>query len=181
MEFPLRSTFLAIPLEGDAKRQFQALQEAVRPWESFLRFQNPQSPHLTLYFWPEVWEIEYGPIVETVKSIAANAVPFGLRLNGVETFGDKSGDKVLFLSAEFSPQLADLKKRCPWPNPPGKPFRPHVTLARIGHPQRFVVEKKKIMKALGDVDIAVTVDRLRLYAEVDGRTQTPIGEFAFGG
>lgn len=179
MKFPLRSAFLAIPLEGDAKWHFQALQESLRPWEPFLRFQRPGSPHLTLYFWPEVYQIEYGPIVDAARKIAAQAEQFELRLNGVGTFGDKSGDKVLYLTAEFSPQLADLKKRCPWLNPPGKPFHPHVTLARIDHPQRFEVEKKKILKALGDVGIVMTVDRARLYAQIDGRKQTPIEEFPF--
>lgn len=179
MDFPLRSAFLAIPLDEPAAARFRELQAALRPWERDLRFQNPASPHLTLYFWPEVYQIEYAPIVEAAKGIAANAEPFSLRLNGVDTFGDTSGDKVLYLTVEFSPPLADLKKRCPWPNPPGKPFHPHVTLARIGHPQRFGVEKKKILKALGDVGIALTVDRLRLYAEINGRKQTPLEEFPF--
>ena len=180
MDFPLRSTFLAIPLEGEAKRQFQALQEALQPYASFLRFQNAQSPHLTLYFWPSVMKIEYADIVPHAAKIAAQATPFGLRIDGADTFGEKSLDRILFLTVEFSPELADLKKRCPWPNPPGKPFHPHITLARIDHPQRFGVEKKKIMKALGNIDIVITVDMLRLYAEIDGKKQTPLEEFPFG-
>lgn len=177
MESPLRSAFLALPLEGDAKRHFHALQETLKPWESFLRFQNPQSPHLTLYFWPSLMKIEYEPIVETARNIAASATTFEIRLTSIETFGGKSDDTVLYIAPQFSPELADLKKRCPWPNPPGKPFHPHVTLARIAHPQRFRVEKKKILKALGDIDVIMTVDRLRLYAEVDGWKQTPLEEF----
>jgi 2'-5' RNA ligase len=180
MEFPLTSAFLAIPLEGDAKRRFHALQESLMPWESFLRFQDPASPHLTLYFWPEVYGIEYPDIAAAARNIASTTEPFRLALTEAETFGDKGNEKVLYLAPEFSPALATLKKRCPWPNPPNKPFHPHVTLARIGHAQRFRIHRKKIMKALDDADVMIDVDRIRLYADVGGKKQTVLEEFRFG-
>ncbi|MFH0851460.1 MAG: hypothetical protein V1876_01805, partial [Candidatus Peregrinibacteria bacterium] len=63
LSFPLRSVFLALPLEGNPKWQFQALQEELKPFADILRFQNPASPHLTLMFWPSVGELEYKGIV----------------------------------------------------------------------------------------------------------------------
>ena len=76
-----------------------------------------------------------------------------------------------------SDELARLKKRCPWPNV--EPFTPHITLARIKHPQKFRVHKKKIMKLLDDVMFEMNVNRLRLYAEIEGVKQTELQDFMF--
>ncbi len=178
LTFPLRSTFLALPLEGEAKWQFQALQEALKPYDDILRFQNPTSPHLTLQFWKEVMEIEYAPIVKKAQDIAARTSPFTLQVIGAETFGSRGEGRVLFLTIAFSPELATLKKLCPWPNEEHA-FHPHITLARMSHPQRFAVVRKKIMKGLADVSFPMVVDRLRLYVEVNAMKQTKIGEFPF--
>ncbi len=175
--FPLKSAFLALPLEGEAKKYFQMLQGKLVPFSDILRFQNPQSPHLTLQFWKEVMEIEYAPIVTKAKEIASRSQSFALQITGAETFGARGEDRVLFLNVAFSPELATLKKLCPWPS--DKPFAPHITLARIGHPQRFAVVKKKVMKMLEGCGFAMQVDRLRLYAEVEGRKQTVLEEFLF--
>ena len=176
LSFPLRSTFLALPLEGKPKWLFQALQEELRPFDDILSLQNPQTSHLTLQFWKEVMEIEYGQISGQAQKIAAASSPFSLRVTGVDMFGSHGEDRVIFLSVAFSDELARLKKSCPWPSD-GK-FSPHITLARIRHPQKFAVQKKKILKALGEVDFEIPVELLRLYAEVDGRKQTPLEDFS---
>ena len=177
LRFPLHSAFLALPLEGPSKNAFQELQDRIREFEDILRFQNPQSPHLTLQFWKEVMEIEYYQFIPQSKKIADATSRFTLKVQGVSTFGSRGDDRVLYLDIPFSDELARLKKRCPWPNL--EPFTPHITLARIKHPQKFAVHKKKIMKLLGDVDCEMTVDRLRLYAEVNGVKQTELQDFMF--
>lgn len=175
--FPLRSVFLALPLEGNPKWQFQALQEELKPYGDILRFQNPASPHLTLMFWPSTGELEYKGIVEQAGKIATLHAPFTMQVTEAETFGSRGEDHVLLLSIGFSEELARVKKTCPWSD--GRPFAPHITLARIGHPQRFNTVKKKVMKALEGVAFAIPVDRLRLYAEVNGMEQTALEDFVF--
>lgn len=177
LRYPLRSTFLALPLEGQPKWQFQALVEELKPFADVLRFQNPQSPHLTLYFWKETLELEYQGITLQAEKIAAAHYPFSMNVVGAETFGSRGEDRVLFLTIAFSEELARLKKACPWPE--GRPFSPHITIARIGHPQRFNVVKKKVMKLCEGIEFAVPVERLRLYAEVHGVKQTPLQDFVF--
>jgi 2'-5' RNA ligase len=177
MEFPLRSAFIALPLEGQPKWQFQALQQELESFVDILTFQNPQSPHLTLYFWKELLEIEYKDVLPKIENIAAKRSPFTLQVNGVDTFGKAGDERVLFLTVAFSPELATLKKLCPWPNPPDQPFHPHITVARIRHPQKFAVHRKKIMKVFEGISFAMPLDRLRLYGEVNGVKQTIIGEF----
>ena len=175
--FPLHSAFLALPLEGDAKKQFQELQGKILEQEGILRFQNPAHPHLTLQFWQSLMEIEYHQVLAQAQAVAEKSEPFSLKISGVETFGEKGNDRVLFMSVPFSEPLAKLKKLCPWPSE--KPFHPHITLARIGHPQRFVRIKKDVMKVLEAASFEMGVTMLRLYAEIDGRKQTPIQDFLF--
>jgi len=175
--FPLHSVFLALPLESQPKWHFQALQEELRPWEDILGFQNPQSPHLTLMFWPQVLELELQGIRQQSAKIASRHAPFSVRANGVGTFGNRGEDFVLYLDVAFSDELARVKKSCPWSD--GKPFHPHITIARIRHPQKFAVHRKKIMKVMGNVSFEVLFDCLRLYAEVEGQKQTPLQDFAF--
>ncbi len=170
---------MAIALENEAKERWRNLQVLLEDFADILRFQNPESPHLTLQFWPQVMEIEYDQIIKKVEKIAAQSHPFDLKIQGISTFGAHGEDKVIFLDVPFSEELARLKKRCPWPNPPGKPFNPHITLARIRHPQKFAVRKKKILKILGVPEFKMRVERLRLYAEIDGKKQTPIRDFQF--
>ena len=177
MIFPLRSAFIALPLEGDAKNHFRVFQEALKEHEEILSFQNPASPHLTLQFWLSMMEIEYHQILKQAEAVAGKAEPFSLKIEGVETFGDKGRDRVLFLSVPFSEPLARLKKLCPWPSE--KQFHPHITLARIRHPERFTRVKKRVMKLLDDASFDMHVDRLRLYAEIDGRKQTMLQDFLF--
>ncbi len=190
LHFPLHSTFLAIPLEAEAKHAFQEFQNRLKDFDDIFRFQCPQSPHLTLQFWKEVMEIEYYQIIPQSKKIADASAPFTLKMQGVSTFGSatlahasaplrgsRGEDRVLFLDVPFSDELARLKKRCPWPNI--EPFVPHITLARIKHPQKFAVHKKRIMKLIGDAELAIPVDRVRLYAEVNGVQQTTLQDFFF--
>ena len=179
MDFPLKSVFLALPLEQGAKWQFQALQEELKPYEDILRFQNPQTPHITLMYWSEVSELEMDGIRAQVTKISAKHQPFNVEVTQANTFGSRGEDKVLFLEVAFSDALARLKKSCPWSD--GRPFHPHVTLARMRNPQKFAVQKKKIMKLLANCPFSINVDHLRLYAEVDGIKQTPLADFALTG
>lgn len=172
LQFPLRSVFVAIPLEGQSKWQFQAYQEALRPYEDILSFQNPASPHLTLQFWPSVMEIEYPLIVEQSRSVAESHSLFDLLVQGAGTFGSRGEDRILFFTVPFSEPLARLRKSCPWPS--DKPFSPHITIARIRHPQRFNVVKKKVMKEVSDASFTMPVTLLRLYAEIYSKKQTPL-------
>jgi 2'-5' RNA ligase len=176
-QFPLPSVFVAIPLEGMAKFQFQACQQKLKPFESFLRLQKSDTPHLTLRFWPSVMKIEYDQLLKECAHVAEQSSAFDLPIIGADTFGRRGEDRTLYLQVAFSPELATLKKKCPWPNPPDEPFTPHITLARISHPQRFRVHKKKVLKALEDIDFAMHVDRLALYAKVGGANQTLLEEF----
>ncbi len=175
LSFPLHSAFLALPLEDDAKENFRMLSEGLRKFD-FLTLQQTDTPHLTLNYWKEIWEIEYKPILAQIGKIASQTNPFLLHVNGADTFGRKGEENVLYLTVAFSPELATVKKKCPWPNR-YEEFRPHITVARIKHPQQFQIHRKEIMKTLTGADFPFDVTMLRLYGYVEGRKQTPLCDF----
>lgn len=177
LTFPLRSAFVALPLDDASAEVFRALQLRLAPFADILSLQNPASPHLTLQFWPSLMEIEYDQVLLQAAKIAANHAPFSVRTNGIDAFASSGRHRVLFFDVAFSDELARVKKSCPWPNV--KPFTPHVTLARIRHPEKFSVHKKKVMKALEDSEFRMNFDRVRLYAQIDGVNQTPLEDFVF--
>ena len=176
--FPLRSAFLALPLEGEAKEHFQDVQKRLQPFKELFRFQEADRPHLTLFFWGSLMEIEYSALIKQTEKIAARTSPFTLFVTGANTFEGDKEPKVLFLTIERSAELSTLKKICPWPNL--RPFFPHITLARMKNPQAYLVHRKDILKTLKEVSFPVTCDKLRLYAEVEGVKQEKVRDFAFG-
>jgi 2'-5' RNA ligase len=186
LSFPLSSAFLALPLDGTALEEFQRLQAPLEQYSDILKLQSPVTPHLTLYFWKSLMEIEYDQLLKQASSIATATQPFELQINGVDTFGHQGNDHVLFFTVAFSDELGRLKKRCPWPNiareptaVPSHEFHPHITIAHIKHPGKFQIHKKKILKLLSDVSINMTCSYLRLYAEVNEQKQTPLKDFRF--
>lgn len=182
LPFPLRSGFLALPLEGEAGDEFRAAQAELaflnEGDEPIVGFQKPAVPHLTLAYFPTVMEIEYGQITAQAAKIAAQLRPFAVQIESVGTFGKPGRDEVLFLKPNFSPELAEAKKKCPWPSPYPE-FNPHITLARVRHPERFEIQKKAVLKALKHVSFAARFELLRLYANVDGESQVPLADFPF--
>ncbi|ALM09931.1 MAG: hypothetical protein PeribacterA2_0553 [Candidatus Peribacter riflensis] len=126
-------------------------------------------------FWPSVGPLEYQGIAAQARKIALLHRPFTMHVMGADTFGSRGEEHVLFLPVGFSEELARVKKTCPWSD--GRPFVPHITLARIAHPQRFTIVKKKVMKILEGTAFAIPVDRLRLYGEVNGVKQTALQDF----
>lgn len=175
--FPLRSTFLALPLENDALRAFANYQQLLTDCSDCLSFQNPHTPHLTLMFWPEVGDLEYRGIAEHALKIAAKTAPFSLSIIEPDTFSARGRDTVLFFRVAFSPELALLKKSCPWTD--RRAFHPHITLARIHHPERFSVVKKDVLKRLRGTAFPMLCRSLRLYGNIDGRKQTPLYDMPF--
>ena len=177
MSFPLKRAFIALPLEGEAKEKLRELQIRFQAYDDMLRFQNPETAHLTLYFWQELMEIEYEDMVKRVAKIAERTSPFTLKVLAAETSIDPKTklDRVLWLTIVRSEGLAKLKKLCPWPNI--QPFSPHITVARISKPHDFIIHKKKIMKLLKNVSFDIPVDRIRLFAEIECEKQTPLRDF----
>ena len=179
LSFPLRRSFIALPLVGDAQEKYREIQNRLSEYEEIFRFQNPETAHLTLYFWNELMEIEYNDVLRRVEKIVHRTPSFALHVQSAETSIDAKTklDRVLWLAIDRSEKLSTLKKLCPWPNP--RPFSPHITIARVRKPHDFRIHKKKIMKILKNASFDISFDRVRLYAEIDRIKQVSLRDFEF--
>lgn len=96
-----------------------------------LRWQAPESWHITLQFLGATSPEQYACVLEKLGGVRAKAVP--VRLEGVGFF-DRAG--VFFAGVKVSPALEALQKAvvaatsgCGF-KPEDRPYHPHITLAR---------------------------------------------------
>ena len=125
---------------------------------------RPESLHLTLKFLGEVEAIRLNALRHAAVEAAAALAPFTLSLGGAGTFPPRGTARVLWLGVrDDDGQLSRLQfrldKECVYVGfeRESKPFRPHLTLARLRAPQR-------------DDD---------LYALSEEHRRTPFGPHAF--
>ena len=105
-----------------------------------LRWSPPGQWHVTLAFMGAAPERVVEDLVEGVGAAAARAAPTPLGLAGGGCFPDVTRARVLFSGvsggAALAPLAASVRAACSvvGARPEGGAFRPHVTLARFGHP-----------------------------------------------
>lgn len=103
---------------------------------------RPESLHLTLKFLGEVEAIRLDTLHHAAVAAAAALAPFALTIEGAGTFPPRGAARVLWLGVGGDPdQLSRLQFRLDkegvyvgFPRE-AKPFRPHLTLARLRAPQ----------------------------------------------
>lgn len=125
--------FLALPLPGDVRRQLIALQP--EPNEA-LRLLPVDELHLTLHFLGELTDVELRSAC--CKLTEDRFFQFSLQLRGVGQFPDTGPARVLWAGVELSAELQSLHRRLSEILrtayefvPDDRPYRPHVTLARV--------------------------------------------------
>jgi len=131
--------FLAIdpPEEilGEIGRIQGRLQRLIR---GELRWVRPEAIHLTLKFFGDIPESAVADIAAVVEPAAAGAAPFSLAIGGAGVFPDQRRPRVLWLGMNgdvprlllFQQGLEAELGRIGFPAEE-RPFRPHLTLARI--------------------------------------------------
>jgi 2'-5' RNA ligase len=131
--------FLAIdpPEEilGEIGRIQGRLQRLIR---GELRWVRPEAIHLTLKFFGDIPESAVKTIAAVVGKAVAGVVPFFLSIGGVGVFPDQRRPRVLWLGMNgdvprllgFQQGLESELGRVGFPAEE-RPFRPHLTLARI--------------------------------------------------
>ena len=109
-----------------------------------LRWSDPGHVHITLAFLPELAERDLDDVGERLGQACARRVPVDLHLSGGGAFPDAALAKVLWAGvtgqAAALQELTRVARGCrtaasvAGTRVGGGPFRPHVTLARLGHP-----------------------------------------------
>jgi RNA 2',3'-cyclic 3'-phosphodiesterase len=126
--------------------------------------------HLTLKFLGDGDESRVAALVEAASHVAARHRPFEMELAAVGAFPNFRRPRIIWMGVESEPRLellhhdvevaaADVGYEVE-----GRPFRPHVTLARVRDPMSLE-QARHLARAARTIAFAATtlVDRLTLF------------------
>ncbi len=134
--------FVAINLPGEVKDELWKATEPLRARRYPVRWVAPESIHLTLKFLGEVDPSRESEIVGALGRAIEGTRRFRMPVGGFGAFPSVEQPRVLWVGCEGVPQLELLQHRveCQMERIgfalEGRPFRPHLTLARAARGAR---------------------------------------------
>jgi RNA 2',3'-cyclic 3'-phosphodiesterase len=134
--------FAALLPPAEALEHLDAFLEVRRAAAPF-RWAGAEQLHLTLAFYADVPDRAQDELVERLEVAAARRTPFEMRIAGGGAFPHAAGARVLWagLETEGAEELDRLAAGARSAASragvavDGQRFRPHVTVARLGHPE----------------------------------------------
>jgi RNA 2',3'-cyclic 3'-phosphodiesterase len=132
--------FIAVPLSDALKAQLTALQQEFRSLPVEAVWVREAGFHITLKFLGEVNSRQIGPIFSSMTEVTRHYHSFSLTLCGMGVFPHEASPRVLWvgirdetgllgqLQQTLEGQLAQIGYTSE-----GRPFTPHLTLARLKH------------------------------------------------
>lgn len=132
--------FFAIELAEPLRAALDHAIAPLRAAEPELAWVTPGKLHLTMKFLGEVPEHEATRLVAAADGVAARHQPFEMTLGGVGAFPNFRRARVVWIGVAADPRLEllhhDLEVACGAAGfeVEGRPFRPHITLARVRTP-----------------------------------------------
>jgi RNA 2',3'-cyclic 3'-phosphodiesterase len=187
---PGRRIFVAVPVSPDACEAIQAVvakvREAAEPGQREVRWVRLDGLHVTLRFIGPTLEQRIPDALAALGATAAASAPFEAGISGAGAFPGPNRPRALWLGIE--PGAAELTALASavdrelaargWPED-GRPFRPHLTLARSDGIGSGSLTAERLVNASSGLDIRWSVDRLVLFESVTGggpARYVPIGE-----
>lgn len=166
--------FAAIPIAQPARGEIARLLARLREPGWPLRLVHDHGLHLTMKFFGEVPPDRLEVIEEAVRSAVPGTGALELRLAEIGAFPNFRRPRVIWIGLEAPPALELLQDRLERRadaigfQPEVKPFRPHVTLARVREGQRLPPEA---LESLADAydQVPFLGAQLILYESVLGR------------
>ena len=165
-------TFLAIELPSCLLDSIVKKQQAMKPGLPFITCVKSANLHLTLKFIGDTPESKIPELQQAVAKTVKGIQPFVISLRGFGVFPDKLAPRTLWAGIEGDLEvLLDLTKmietevtQLGFP-PEGKPFCPHLTLARIKKNQRAAGEAIEKASMLADPFIfgSLLVEQVTLF------------------
>lgn len=132
-----RRIFIAINLSSEIKQELSVFQEEWKDLPS--KWVDPENLHITLAFLAYLKEPQIKKVGESIKKIAPSHNPFSIHFSEID-YGpkDKGIPRLIWVKGEKTEELQSLKKNLDTTlqksigfKPRKRPFRPHITLARI--------------------------------------------------
>ncbi|GBD12936.1 RNA 2',3'-cyclic phosphodiesterase [bacterium HR24] len=131
--------FVALELPAQVKEGLASLQDDLRSQGlGRLRWVRPEGIHLTLKFLGETPAARVQGIADALREAAAGTGAIALALDGLGTFGNRRGPRVLWVGlagdlerlSRLQERVEEAMSRLGYPRE-GRPFSPHLTLARV--------------------------------------------------
>lgn len=128
---------------------------------------HPQKRHLTLKFLGDVPDDRVASVVALTDAVARRHRPFSMQLEGVGAFPNFRKARVVWTGVEPEPRLELLHHDLEVAGEEegfdmeGKPFRPHVTLARVRVPLA-ADRMRRLARAARTVDFSATQEIVEL-------------------
>lgn len=132
--------FFAIELAEPLRAALDHAIAPLRVAEPGLAWVTPGKLHLTMKFLGEVPERDAARLAAAADAVAARHQPFEMTLGGVGAFPTFRRARVVWIGVAADPRLEllhhDLEVACGAAGfeVEGRPFRPHITLARVRAP-----------------------------------------------
>lgn len=168
--------FLALDLDADAKAALSAAAAPLRAQAPGLAWTAGHKMHLTLRFLGEQPEASAGRIPSALDDVARAHAPFPMRLRHVGAFPNFRRARVVWMGVEPDARLEllhhDVELACERLGfgLEGRPFRPHVTLARVrGTANEEIMRPLARLAKRVDFEHEVMVDRIDLMQSVPAR------------
>ena len=172
--------FFAAELDADVADQIEDAIAPLRALAPDLAWVRPAKRHFTLRFLGEVEPPALAQLTATLDAVAATHRPLAMELAGLGGFPSLRRARVLWLGVEHEPRLEllhhdlELALETLGYELEGRPFRPHVTLARVRTP--LDAERgRALARAARKVAFSATqhVAALTLFESVPGPAGTP--------
>ncbi len=154
--------FLALVLPPDVQRELEAaIEPLVTPLPN-LAWVGAGKHHLTLKFLGDLADARVPELAHALDKVAVRHRPFAMELGGIGAFPTLRRARVLWLGVEQEARLEllhhDVELACEGAGIEieGRPFRPHLTLARIRAPLDME-QARHLARAAQQVDFSATV------------------------
>lgn len=132
--------FFGIELDDALRMALDHATAPLRAAEPELAWVRPEKLHLTMKFLGEVDDVGAARLAAAADAVSASHRPFEMTLGGVGAFPNFRRARVVWMGVESEPRLEllhhDLELACREAGfeVEGRPFRPHITLARVRAP-----------------------------------------------
>jgi 2'-5' RNA ligase/alkylated DNA nucleotide flippase Atl1 len=173
--------FVAFPLEEKEVEKFKKLTKTlsqINNWSFTL--QKSDTPHITLRFF---WELNLKTFHKIISATAKNIKKIKTSLiNQIIAFNqlDNFWERVYFYKPKSENIEKEFKKfyiqfhKLIWIPKETRPYRPHLTIARIKNPEKFEEIKQDFIKICENFKFNLKINKLRFYAAVDNQYQIPL-------
>jgi 2'-5' RNA ligase len=169
--------FLALELPPAAAEEIAAATAPLRDAEPRLAWVPVHKLHLTLKFLGEGDDARMALLAEALDRVAVQHRPFEMTVAGAGAFPNLRRPRVVWMGVERESRLeflhhdVEIAAEKVGYDLEGRPFRPHITLARVRTP--LPAERLRTLARVArrlDHSSTVYVDRLTLFDSVPGES-----------